>query len=103
MTEIILMSDARVAAVPVEECGEPLVDVRESLLFDDRKHVDSHGAEVHLRRTETATGPCSPAPWPRSTVRKNSTWPGSCPTMELVAVAGRRSESEKPRDDHFGS
>ncbi|MEV0405195.1 M15 family metallopeptidase [Actinoallomurus sp. NPDC050550] len=28
MSEIILMSDARVAAVPVRECGESLVDVR---------------------------------------------------------------------------
>jgi len=50
MSEIILMSDARVAAVPVEESGEALVDVRGSLLVDDRKHKDSHGAEVHLRR-----------------------------------------------------
>ncbi|MFI6656648.1 M15 family metallopeptidase [Streptomyces sp. NPDC050523] len=50
MSEIILMSDARVAAIPVRECGEPVVDVREVLLVDDRKHADSHGAEVHLRR-----------------------------------------------------
>lgn len=50
MSEIILMSDARVAAVPVEECGEALVDVRASLRVDDRKHKDSHGAEVHLRQ-----------------------------------------------------
>jgi D-alanyl-D-alanine dipeptidase len=50
MSEIILMSDARVAAVPVEENGEALVDVRGSLLVDDRKHKDSRGAEVHLRR-----------------------------------------------------
>ncbi|MFF4803100.1 M15 family metallopeptidase [Streptomyces sp. NPDC001351] len=50
MSEIILMSDARVAAVPVAENGEPLVDVREKLLVDDRKHEDSHGAETHLRR-----------------------------------------------------
>ncbi|GAA3811386.1 M15 family metallopeptidase [Streptomyces coacervatus] len=50
MSEIILMSDARVAAIPVHESGEPLVDVREVLLVDDRKHKDSHGAEVHLRR-----------------------------------------------------
>jgi D-alanyl-D-alanine dipeptidase len=50
MSEIILMSDARVAAVPVEESGEALVDVRGSLLVDDRKHHDSQGAEVHLRR-----------------------------------------------------
>ncbi|MFI6932199.1 M15 family metallopeptidase [Streptomyces sp. NPDC050287] len=50
MSEIILMSDARVAAVPVEECGEALVDVRGALLVDDRKHEDAHGAEVHLRQ-----------------------------------------------------
>ncbi|MEU7057203.1 M15 family metallopeptidase [Streptomyces sp. NPDC046197] len=50
MSEIILMSDARVAAVPVEECGEPLVDVRGALRVDDRKHKDSHGAEVLLRQ-----------------------------------------------------
>lgn len=50
MSEIILMSDARVAAVPVQECGEPLVDVRHALLVDDRKDEDSAGAEVHLRR-----------------------------------------------------
>ncbi|MER8010583.1 MULTISPECIES: M15 family metallopeptidase [unclassified Streptomyces] len=50
MSEIILMADARVAAVPVEDNGEPLVDVREALLVDDRKHEDSRGAEVHLRR-----------------------------------------------------
>ncbi|MFF4255653.1 M15 family metallopeptidase [Streptomyces sp. NPDC001663] len=50
MSELILMSDPRVAAVPVVENGEPLVDVRELLLVDDRKHKDSHGAEIHLRR-----------------------------------------------------
>ncbi|MDC2954395.1 M15 family metallopeptidase [Streptomyces gilvifuscus] len=50
MSEIILMADARVAAVPVEDNGEPLVDVRKALLVDDRKHEDSRGAEVHLRR-----------------------------------------------------
>jgi D-alanyl-D-alanine dipeptidase len=50
MSEIILMSDARVAAVPVRENGEPLVDVRDHLLVDDRKHEDSQGAEVHLRQ-----------------------------------------------------
>lgn len=51
MSEIILMSDARVAAVPVEECGEPLVDVSDVLLVDDRKNKDSDsGAELLLRR-----------------------------------------------------
>ncbi|WP_371664209.1 M15 family metallopeptidase [Streptomyces sp. NBC_00280] len=49
MNEIILMSDAKVAAVPVEECGERLVEVRGALLTDDRKQQDSGGAQFHLR------------------------------------------------------
>ncbi|CAM5637793.1 D-alanyl-D-alanine dipeptidase [Streptomyces spiroverticillatus] len=28
-TEIVLMADPKIAAIPVEDCGEPLVDVRE--------------------------------------------------------------------------
>lgn len=51
MSEIILMSDARVAAVPVEECGERFVDVSDALLVDDRKNKNSDGgAELYLRR-----------------------------------------------------
>ncbi|MGX9888072.1 M15 family metallopeptidase [Streptomyces sp. NPDC002276] len=51
MSENILMSDAWVAAVPVEECGEPLVDVSDVLLVDDRKNEDSdNGAELLLRQ-----------------------------------------------------
>ncbi|MGP4091831.1 M15 family metallopeptidase [Streptomyces sp. KR55] len=51
MTEIILMSDPKVAAVPVQECGERLVDVRRDspLLVDERKWQDSAGAFAHLR------------------------------------------------------
>jgi hypothetical protein len=42
MSEIILMSDPRVAAIPVHECGERLVDVRRGpLLVDLRKQDDS--------------------------------------------------------------
>ncbi|NJP66997.1 M15 family metallopeptidase [Streptomyces spiramenti] len=40
MTEIILMSDPRVAAIELRECGEPLVDARTdgpALLVDDRR------------------------------------------------------------------
>ncbi|MDX3641682.1 M15 family metallopeptidase [Streptomyces sp. MB09-02B] len=50
MTEIILMSDPRVAAVPVDDRDEPLVDVRRtgSLLVDERK-ADTTGAYAHLR------------------------------------------------------
>lgn len=46
MTEIVLMSDPKVAAVPVQECGEPLLDVRRGglLLVDERKRSDSAGA-----------------------------------------------------------
>ncbi|MFC8370592.1 M15 family metallopeptidase [Streptomyces sp. NPDC057239] len=51
MSEIILMSDPRVAAISVRECGEPLVDVRSSgpLLVDARKQGDSD-VFFHLRR-----------------------------------------------------
>jgi len=50
MNEIILMSDEKVAAVPVEECGDPLVDVRGTLLTDDRQQHASGGAQFHLRQ-----------------------------------------------------
>jgi D-alanyl-D-alanine dipeptidase len=51
MTEIVLMSDPRVAAVPLQECGEPLTDVRRrpALLVDERKQ-DPAGAFAHLRQ-----------------------------------------------------
>ncbi|UUU26655.1 M15 family metallopeptidase [Streptomyces sp. DSM 40750] len=50
MTEIILMSDPRVAAVSVQDSDEPLVDVRRdgSLLVDERK-ADTTGSYAHLR------------------------------------------------------
>ncbi|WP_369142482.1 M15 family metallopeptidase [Streptomyces sp. R44] len=50
MNEIVLMSDPRVAAIPVAECGEGLVDVRGvgSLLVDTRKQ-DPADAFAHLR------------------------------------------------------
>ncbi|MFE0806420.1 M15 family metallopeptidase [Streptomyces sp. NPDC058794] len=51
MTEIVLMSDPRVAAVPVQECDERLVDVRQDspLLVDRRKWQDSAGDFAYLR------------------------------------------------------
>ncbi|MEU0844780.1 M15 family metallopeptidase [Streptomyces sp. NPDC005962] len=51
MPEITLMSDPRVAAVPVRECGEPLTDVRHvpRLLVDGRA-ADPAGAYAHLRQ-----------------------------------------------------
>ncbi|MYQ34674.1 dipeptidase [Streptomyces sp. SID4956] len=49
MSSPVLMSDPRVAAVPVRECGEPLVDVRDhSFRVDPRKH-DPLGAFAHVR------------------------------------------------------
>jgi D-alanyl-D-alanine dipeptidase len=49
--EIVLMSDPRVAAVPVRECGEPLTDLR--LTADirlDPRQADAGGAYARLRR-----------------------------------------------------
>ncbi|MBT1188782.1 hypothetical protein HET69_33570 [Streptomyces sp. CJ_13] len=46
---IVLMSDPRVAAIPVADCGEPLIDVRGTLLVDDRR-ADTTGSYAHLRR-----------------------------------------------------
>ncbi|MFF2205839.1 M15 family metallopeptidase [Streptomyces sp. NPDC058145] len=45
------MSDPRVAAVPVQDCGEDLVDTRAAGLFlvDERKY-DPNGHYAHLRR-----------------------------------------------------
>lgn len=48
MTEIVLMSDPRIAAVPVTDSGEPFVDVREFLAVDPRRE-DEYGAFAHLR------------------------------------------------------
>jgi D-alanyl-D-alanine dipeptidase len=50
MSEIVPMSDPRVAAIPVADCGEPLVDVRSDgrLLIDARRR-DAAGAFARLR------------------------------------------------------
>ncbi|NEA95302.1 M15 family metallopeptidase [Actinospica acidiphila] len=49
MNSPVLMSDPRVAAIPVRECGEPLVDVRDhGFRVDPRKH-DPLGAFAHVR------------------------------------------------------
>lgn len=50
MSEIVLMSDPKVAAIPVAECGERLVDVRSSgsVLVDARKQ-DPAAAFAYLR------------------------------------------------------
>ncbi|WP_193475268.1 M15 family metallopeptidase [Streptomyces griseomycini] len=49
MSEIILMSDPRVAAVPVHECGERLVDVRRGPLLVDLRKQDDSDAFFYLR------------------------------------------------------
>ncbi|MFI1097769.1 M15 family metallopeptidase [Streptomyces sp. NPDC020917] len=50
METIILMSDPKVAAIPVAECGEPLVDVRrDGALRVDARRDDPEGAFAHLR------------------------------------------------------
>lgn len=49
-SSVVLMSDPRVAAIPVQDCGEDLVDVRaHGLTVDDRKR-DKEGAWAHVRR-----------------------------------------------------
>ncbi|NUO97042.1 MAG: M15 family metallopeptidase [Nonomuraea sp.] len=47
-TDVVLISDPRVAAIPVRECGEPLADVRGRLRADTRL-ADADGAYAHLR------------------------------------------------------
>ncbi|MFI0978316.1 M15 family metallopeptidase [Streptomyces sp. NPDC021093] len=47
--EIVLMADPKIAAIPVEECGEPLVDVRKSGLRTGGERLDAAGAYAHLR------------------------------------------------------
>ncbi|MFE5814981.1 M15 family metallopeptidase [Streptomyces sp. NPDC056479] len=50
MTEIVLMSDPRIAAIPVVDCGEKLVDVRlREAIAVDRRRDDRVGAFAHLR------------------------------------------------------
>ncbi|MFF2146179.1 M15 family metallopeptidase [Kitasatospora sp. NPDC058190] len=49
MSGIILMSDPKVAAVPVRECGERLVDVRGPELLVDGRKQDGTDAFAQLR------------------------------------------------------
>ena len=50
MTDIIPLSDPRVAGVTARECGDPLVDLRETPgLLVDRRQADDTGAYAHLR------------------------------------------------------
>ncbi|MCX4825780.1 M15 family metallopeptidase [Streptomyces sp. NBC_01142] len=47
---IVLMSDRRVAAIPLQECGERLVDVRAQGIPVDFRKQDEGGAFAHLRQ-----------------------------------------------------
>jgi len=48
--EIVLLSDERITALPAQECGEPLVDLRDFPEFWlDKRLADSGGAFAHLR------------------------------------------------------
>ncbi|WP_328768687.1 M15 family metallopeptidase [Streptomyces sp. NBC_00286] len=52
MPEIVLMSDPKIAAIPVVDCDEPLLDVRlhEPFPIDvDARRNDASGAFAHLR------------------------------------------------------
>jgi D-alanyl-D-alanine dipeptidase len=47
---VVLLSDPRIAAVPVQDCGEPLVDLRTSApLLVDQRQADPAGAYAQLR------------------------------------------------------
>ncbi|MEO3810035.1 M15 family metallopeptidase [Sphaerisporangium sp. B11E5] len=48
MRNVVLISDPRVTSIPVEDCGEPLADVRGVLAVDGRL-ADPEGAYAHLR------------------------------------------------------
>ncbi|MGC5009830.1 M15 family metallopeptidase [Streptosporangium sp. DT93] len=50
MREIVLLSDPRIAEVPVRECGEPLTDLRtvEAIRIDGHL-ADPEGAYAHVR------------------------------------------------------
>ncbi len=49
MESLVLMSDPRVAAIPVRECEEPLVDVRDHGFRVDPRKQDPLGAFAHVR------------------------------------------------------
>lgn len=50
VTDIITLSDSRVAAVTEQECGEPLVDLRGTpMLRIDPRQADADGSYAHLR------------------------------------------------------
>ncbi|MEU6275742.1 M15 family metallopeptidase [Streptomyces populi] len=49
-SSIVLMSDRRVAAIPVQECGEVLLDTRAHGLVVDNRKQDAADAWAHVRQ-----------------------------------------------------
>ncbi|KOV67338.1 dipeptidase [Streptomyces sp. AS58] len=49
-SSVVLMSDRRVTAIPVDECGEALVDVRAHGLRVDTRRQDAAGTFAHVRQ-----------------------------------------------------
>ncbi|MEO3809846.1 M15 family metallopeptidase [Sphaerisporangium sp. B11E5] len=50
MAQHVLLSDPRIAAMPLKECGEPLVDLREEKIIRvDTRLADLAGAYAHVR------------------------------------------------------
>ncbi|WP_188193110.1 M15 family metallopeptidase [Nonomuraea sp. SYSU D8015] len=50
MAQHVLLSDPRIAAMPVKECDEPLVDLREEKVIRvDPRLADPEGAYAHVR------------------------------------------------------
>ncbi|MEV6019976.1 MULTISPECIES: M15 family metallopeptidase [unclassified Streptomyces] len=49
MNPLVLMSDPQVAAIPVRECGEPLIDVRDHDFRVDPRKQDPLSAFTHVR------------------------------------------------------
>jgi len=47
--DAVLLSDARIAAVPVRDCAEPLIDLRESAFEVDQRQADAEGHWALLR------------------------------------------------------
>ncbi|MFI8308926.1 hypothetical protein ACIF80_37145 [Streptomyces sp. NPDC085927] len=50
MSSIVLMSDRRVAAIPLQECGETLVDVRAHGLKVDARKYGAAGAWAQVQQ-----------------------------------------------------
>ncbi|MGW0712081.1 hypothetical protein ACWD4G_40060 [Streptomyces sp. NPDC002643] len=67
MTEMVLLDDERIGAVPVEDGGEPLVDLRTVCWLDvDGRQADAAGLYARVRtgvlgRLRSRGTPCPPA------------------------------------------